>query len=59
MVDLIYLDFGKTFDEVNHGIVCDKVRSLGIKWKLGESVHDFLQNRSQIVIPVGAQSARK
>ena len=33
-VDVIYLDFAKAFDKVDHGIVLHKIRDLGIKVKL-------------------------
>ena len=33
-VDVIYTDFEKTFDEVDHGILIDKLYSLGIRGKI-------------------------
>ena len=29
-VDMVYLDFSKAFDKVDHGIVLHKLRALGI-----------------------------
>ena len=34
-VDIIYLDFAKAFDKVDHGILLHKLRAMGIKGKLG------------------------
>ena len=34
-VDMIYLDFSKTFDKVDHGILLHKLKDLGITGKLG------------------------
>ena len=48
-VDVIYLDFAKEFDKVDHGVLLHKLRSLGINGKLGEWIYSFLTNRSQYV----------
>jgi len=42
--DVIYLDFAKTFDKVDHGILLHKIKALGIGGKLGEWLHSFLSN---------------
>lgn len=34
-VDVVYLDFAKAFDKVNRGILCHKLRHMGISGKLG------------------------
>ena len=34
-VDVIYLDFAKVFDKVDHGLVLHKLRDLGIQGSLG------------------------
>ena len=34
-VDMIYLDFSKAFDKVDHGIVLHKLKDLGITGNLG------------------------
>ncbi len=48
-VDIIYLDFAKAFDKVDHGILLHKLRAMGIKGKLGVWIHSFLTNRYQYV----------
>ncbi|GAB1600040.1 hypothetical protein Ahia01_000281500, partial [Argonauta hians] len=55
-VDVIYLDFAKAFDKVDHGVICHKLRDLGVTGKLGEWIHDFLTNRTQTVKACGATS---
>ena len=34
-VDMVYLDFAKAFDKVDHGILFHKLRDLGITGRLG------------------------
>jgi exonuclease III len=48
-VDVIYLDFEKAFDKVDHGILLHKVRDLGIIGKLGRWLYNFLTGRKQKV----------
>ena len=48
-VDMIYLDFSKAFDKVDHGIVLHKLRDLGITGNLGVWFHQFLYDRTQFV----------
>ncbi|GAB1597390.1 hypothetical protein Ahia01_000015400, partial [Argonauta hians] len=56
-VDVIYLDFAKAFDKVDHGVLCHKLLELGIGGKLGEWIHNFLQDRKQTVMIDGFFSA--
>ena len=42
-VDMIYLDFSKAFDKVDHGVLLHKLKDLGITGKLGIW---FLTNRT-------------
>ena len=55
-VDVIYLDFAKAFDKVDHGITLQKLKSLGIKGKLGRWLMSFLTNRVQRVVVDGQRS---
>ena len=48
-VDIIYLDFSKAFDKVDHGIVLHKLTDLGITGNLGVWIYQFLSDRSQFV----------
>lgn len=48
--DSIYLDFAKPFDKVDTGILCHKLRSMGISGKLGIFLHNFLSNRKQSIL---------
>ena len=43
-VDMIYLDFSKAFDKVDHGIVLQKLRDLGITGNPGVWFHQFLSD---------------
>ena len=43
-VDMIYLDFSKAFDKVDHGILLHKPRDLGITGMLGLWFFHFLNN---------------
>ena len=55
-VDVVYLDFAKAFDKVDHGILLHKIRQMGITGKLGIWLHSFLTNREQRVVADGAAS---
>ena len=46
-VNVIYLDFAKTFDKVDHGLLFQKMRDLSIKGNLGNWLHSFLTDRTQ------------
>ena len=48
-VDMVYLDFAKAFDKVDHGILFHKLRDLGITGRLGMWFFNFLSDRSQFV----------
>ena len=53
-VDMIYLDFSKAFDMVNHGIFLHKLKDMGITGNLGIWFFQFLTNRTHYVrIPRG------
>ena len=51
---MIYLDFSKAFDKVDHGVLLHKLKDLGITGKLGIWFFPFLTNRTHYVrIPGG------
>ncbi|KAK3896182.1 hypothetical protein Pcinc_000104 [Petrolisthes cinctipes] len=54
--DVIYLDFEKAFDKVDHGVLLHKMRNLGITVNIGRWVHAFLSNRTQVVTTDGCVS---
>ena len=47
--DVIYLDFAKAFDKVDHGILMHKLKNFGIIGKVAQWVHNFLHDRKQQV----------
>ena len=49
IVDMVYLDFSKAFDKVDHGILLHKVKELSITGKLGQWFYHFLTNRKHFV----------
>ena len=49
-VGSIYLDFSKAFDKLDPGILCHKLREMGITGKLGVLLHDFLSDREQVIL---------
>ena len=48
-VDVIYLDYAKAFDKVDHGILHHKIKDVGIGGKVGVWLYNFLKNRTQQV----------
>ena len=58
-VDMIYLDFAKSFDKIAHGVLLYKLKDLGITGKLGIWFFHFLTNRTHYVrIPGGLSKDR-
>ena len=49
IVDMVYLDFSKAFDKVDHGILLHKVKELGIPGKLGQWLYHFSTSRRHFV----------
>ena len=49
-MDVIYTDFAKAFDKCDHGVIAHKLKKLGIVGKIGRWIHNFLTNRSQVVV---------
>ena len=55
-VDVVYLDFAKAFDKVDHTIVLKKIKQLGIHGNIYIWIESFLTNRVQSVIVNGVTS---
>ena len=55
-VDMIYLDFSKAFDKVDHGVLLHKLRDMGIAGNLGIWFHSFLSNCYHFVRLQGGSS---
>ena len=56
-VDVIYLDFPKAFDKVDHSILLNKLEKIRINCKIGVWIHNFLSNRQQSVAVNGTTSS--
>ena len=56
-VDVIYLDFAKAFDTVDHGILLNKLKKIGINGKIGVWIHNFQSNKQQCVAANGTTSS--
>ena len=54
--DVIYLDFAKAFDKVDHEILVNKLRQFGVQGKLLKWIEQFLTNRKQFVAIIGFHS---
>ena len=54
--DVIYLDYAKAFDKVDHAILLHKLSLYGIKGKLLQWLKQFLENRQQVVVVDGKHS---
>ena len=54
--DVLYLDFAKAFDKVDHGILCHKMKAQGIDGLLGQWLYSFLKDRDQVIIANGTES---
>ena len=55
-VYMVYLDFVKAFDKVDHGVLLHKIKTLGITGKLGVCLYHFLTHRTYFVILQGCIS---
>ena len=54
--DVIYLDFAKAFDKVDHKILVHKLRQCGVQGKMLTWIEQFLTNRKQFVTINGFHS---
>ena len=55
--DMIFLDFSKAFDSVDHNMLIHKLNKLGFSGKLLLWINDYLKDRSQRVVLDGVSSA--
>ena len=58
-VDIIYLDYSKAFDKMDHHILLVKLKHYGITCKLYTWVEFFLSNRLQAVILERSRRSKK
>lgn len=56
-MDIIMLDYAKAFDTINHSILLQKLKNLGISGLVGKWIGNFLLNRNQQVGINGFQSS--
>jgi hypothetical protein len=54
--DVLYLDFAKAFDKVDHGVLLQKLTKIGIIGKVQSWLKAFITNRNQKVVIEGVQS---
>ena len=55
-IDLVYLDFAKAFDRVDHRLLVNKLKNFGISGTLLNWFEDYLSNRHQRVTVLGKTS---
>ena len=48
-VDMVYLDFAKAFDKVDHGVLLHEIKTLGITGRLGVWLYHFLTDITHFV----------
>ena len=58
-IDVVYLDFAKAFDKVDHNILMKKIHQYGIRGNLYTWIKNFLFNRQQQVIVEGKLSRKE
>ena len=56
-VDVIYLDYAKAFDKVDHQILLAKAKRYGIKGKTLQWLTEFLKDRLHTVVVEGTKSS--
>ena len=54
--DVIYLDYAKAFDKVDHSIPLEKIKAYGIEGKVYTWIEQFLCGRTQTVVVDGKKS---
>ena len=58
-IDVVYLDFAKAFDKVDHRILLKKLHQFGIRGKLKTWIENFISNRYQQVLVEGKVSRKE
>ena len=56
-VDVIYLDFAKAFDKVDHAVLLEKLKRYGVQGKALAWIREFLLDRKQTVVIEGHMSS--
>ena len=56
LVGVLFLDFQKAFDSVNHEIIKKKLQAFGISGNIYSWIVDYLSNRKQLTVVNGVQS---
>ena len=56
-VDVIYLDFAKAFDKVDHAVLLAKLQKYGIEGRALKWIKEFLLGRKQTVVVEGKKSS--
>ena len=54
---MIFLDFAKAFDKVNHSLLTYKLQQYGVRGQTNKWIKDFLKDRSQRVVVDGCRSS--
>ena len=57
VVDVVYLDYSKAFDVVNHSVLLEKLRCLGFSQQLVNWIEGFLRGR-RMFVSVGGKDSR-
>ena len=55
-IEMIFLDFSKAFDSINHTMLLHKLEKIGFSGKLFNWLREYLHNRSQRVVLNGCAS---
>ena len=56
-VDVVFIDFSKAFDKVNHAVLLQKLCNFGITGSLLQWCESYLSNRRQRVVLDGISSS--
>ena len=52
-IDIIYTDFSKAFDKINHRLLCKKLLQYGFDSTIYEWIREFLKDMEKLVILAG------